>query len=77
MTTKPEVIQEWINKHRHSLPVVPILRCHWRFKTKVNPHADTVYILSSYIRNYHEEPFVLPADISREERKNYPIQLLE
>ena len=34
-------------------------------------------ILSSYVRNSHEEPFVLPEDISREERKIYPIQLLE
>ena len=77
MTTKPEVIQEWINKHRHPLPVVPRLRGHCRFKTKVNPLADTVDIISNYVRNSHEEPFVLPEDISREERKNYPIQLLE
>ena len=77
MTTKPEVIQEWINKHRQPLPVVPRLRGHWRFKTKVNPMADTVDILSTYVRNSHEEHFVLPEDISREERKNYPIQLLE
>ena len=77
MTTKPAVIQEWINKHRQPLPVVPRLRGHWRFKTKVNPLADTVNILSTYVRNSHEEHFVLPEDISREERKNYPIQLLE
>ena len=77
ITTKPEVIQEWINKHRHPLPVAPRLRGHWRFKTKINPLADTVNILSTYVRNSHEEPFVLPNDISREERKNYPIQLLE
>ena len=77
ITTKPAVIQEWINKHRHPLPVVPRLKGHWRFKTKINPLADTVNILSTYVRNSHEEPFVLPEDISREERKNYPIQLLE
>ena len=77
ITTKPAVIQEWINKHRHLLPLVPRLKGHWRFKTKINPLADTVNILSTYVRNSHEEPFVLPEYISREERKTYPIQLLE
>ena len=26
ITTKPAVIQEWVNKHRHPLPIVPRLK---------------------------------------------------
>ena len=49
----------------------------WQFKTKVNPQADTVDITTIYIKEAKEEPFVLPAYLSREDRKNYPITLLE
>ena len=49
----------------------------WQFKTKVYPQADTVDITTIYIKEAKKEPFVLPSYLSREDRKNYPITLLE
>ena len=62
MTTKPSLIQKWIDR-----------RGHWQMESKVNPENDSATITARYIIGNERKEFILPNNLSTEERKEYPL----
>ena len=62
MTTKPSKIQSWIDR-----------RGHWQMESKVNPENDSAKITARYIIGNERKEFIIPNNISTEERKEYPL----
>ena len=42
---------------------------------KVNPVKDTVQIRTRYVKNNKHIPFILPDNLTVEQRKNYPMKI--
>ena len=64
MTTKPSVIQRWMDR-----------RGYWQMESIVNPKNDSAKITARYVINNEAKEFILPSNLSAEERKEYPLQI--
>jgi hypothetical protein len=64
MTTKPSVIQRWMER-----------RGHWQMESIVNPKNDSAKITARYVINNKIKEFILPSNLSAEERKEYPLRI--
>ena len=52
-----------------------IIEGRWQFVCKVNPVKDTVQIRTIYVKNNKPIPFILPDNLTLEQRKNYPMKI--
>ena len=63
-TTKPSVIQRWIDR-----------RAHWQMESIVNPENDSAEITARSVIGNERKEFILPSKLSAEERKEYPLKI--
>ena len=52
-----------------------LLRGNWRMESKVNPQNDSAVITARYVSGDEPTYFILPDNLSDEERKEYPLKL--
>ena len=50
-----------------------LIRGNWQMESKVNPENDSAKITARYIINDDRKSFILPSNLSAEQRKEYPL----
>ena len=53
--------------------VETLIRGNWQMESKVNPENDSATITAKYIINDEKKEFILPDNLSAEQRKEYPL----
>ena len=53
--------------------VETLIRGNWQMESKVNPDNDSAKKTARYIINNERKQFILPSNLSAEQRKEYPL----
>ena len=65
-----------IQKSSYHLAVNELLANRWVVETKINPKNDSADFVVQYYEGDEKKYFILPEDLTAEERKAYPMTLL-
>ena len=66
-----------IVRSNYHLAVNELLSRRWIIESKINPKNDSAEFVVSYFEDEKKADFILPDDLSAEERKAYPMTLLK